>query len=131
MQYQEFMDKVKKKIRFENEEDCLRTVRAVLATLGERLPSTERRRLTTQLPKELEEFFHERLVTQQIEEHGDRYSLEEFYNRVGARAGILHGESVKKAKAVLSVLQEAVSQGEMQDVREVLPDDFRELFSPS
>lgn len=131
MQYQEFIENVQQKIPFENKDDCIRTMRAVLSTLGERLESTERRKLTTQLPKELKEFFHERLVNQQIEEQGDRYSLKEFYKRVGARAGILYEESIKRTKGVLSVLQEAVSRGEIEDVMEKLPDEYKEIFSLS
>jgi len=47
-----------------------------------------------------------------------------------ARTGVAPPAAVQHARAVLSVLQEAVSPGEMQHVRAQLPDAWARLFAP-
>ena len=59
---------------------------------------------------------------------GERFDLDEFFRRVSEREGVDLPVSVHHARAVISVLQEAVSRGEMQDVRAQLPEDFAPLF---
>ncbi len=56
------------------------------------------------------------------------YSLEEFYNRVKARADVTFQDAERLSHVVLSVLQEAVSPGEMDDVRKEMQSRFRQLF---
>lgn len=55
--------------------------------------------------------------------------MEEFHIRVKARGGTGFREVAQRAKAVARVLQEAVSAGEMNDVLQILPDEFNELFT--
>jgi uncharacterized protein (DUF2267 family) len=94
---------------------------AVLTTLGERLISSERDRLAAQLPAELKPH----LVHQPP---GMEYSLIRFYDAVAERADMDRQSIPESTRAVMSVLQDAVSEGEIQDVLNALPPEYAELF---
>jgi uncharacterized protein (DUF2267 family) len=94
---------------------------AVLTTLGERLISQERDRLAAQLPGDLKPF----LVHQPP---GQDYPLKQFYELVSQRADMASEQIVEQTRAVVSVLRDAVSTGEIQDVLDTLPPEFAELF---
>lgn len=102
-------------------EDVKRVVEAALETLGERLEKTEREKLAAQLPDPLKEPLLKRMVT-------ERYSLEELYNRISARADVGYPEAVTGTRAVMGVLQDSVSRGEIDHILRQLPDEYEELF---
>jgi uncharacterized protein (DUF2267 family) len=54
--------------------------------------------------------------------------LPEFYNRVGARADLKYQDATERTRQVFSVLRQAVPGGEIEDVLEDLPSQYRELF---
>lgn len=54
--------------------------------------------------------------------------LKEFFERVGKREGITAAEAEQHARAVLSVLSEAVTQGEIEDICSQLPVEYLALF---
>jgi uncharacterized protein (DUF2267 family) len=94
----------------------------VLETLGERLDRKVRNGVLAQLPGELKE-----LVLMRAQE-SDEYNVEEFFNRVGARADLTYQDATERTRQVLSVLREAISDGEIQDIRESLPDEYDALL---
>ena len=57
--------------------------------------------------------------------------MEEFYERVAQREGVGKDEAVRHARAVATVVQTAVSGGELDDVRSQLGDGYKELFGQS
>lgn len=123
MQFDDFITRVQEQARLDSREEAISLSRAVLETLGERLDRKVRNGVEAQLPDELKEFLLAR------KEHGDQYGLEEFYNRIGARADLPYGDATQRTRQVLSVLQEAVPDGEIQDIREDLPPDYGRLFT--
>ncbi|HXF65018.1 MAG TPA: DUF2267 domain-containing protein [Caldilineaceae bacterium] len=128
MQYDDFVRRVQEEAGLETSEEALRLTEAVLATLGERLYRSEQSDLAAQLPRGIKEF----LVAKQPPEttRGDvqRFSLEEFYNRVGARTGLRYARAVEQTQAVMAVLQEAVTPGEIEDILQELPAEYQKLF---
>jgi uncharacterized protein (DUF2267 family) len=56
------------------------------------------------------------------------YDLEEFVNRVSVRANIGYPDAVKQVKAVMAVLDEALSPGELKKILGALPHEFHDLF---
>ena len=95
--------------------------RATLEALRERLAGNEPSNLAAQLPPEIAPY---------MEGDGGReaFSVEKFYDRVAQREGVSHDEAVRHARAVTTVVQTAVTGGELDDVRSQLGDDYRELF---
>ncbi len=129
MQYDEFIGRVQKRADLGNPVDAERITEAVLGTLGELIYRTERRKLAAQLPRGLQEMFYKYKPPENIPLETEGYSLEEFYHRVQARAGRnSYHEMLKETKAVIGVLEEAVSEGEIADVKKELPNEFTELF---
>jgi uncharacterized protein (DUF2267 family) len=55
---------------------------------------------------------------------------EEFFERVSQREGVDGPKAIYHARAIIAMLYEAVSPGEMADVRAQLPADYGRLFEP-
>jgi uncharacterized protein (DUF2267 family) len=120
MQYLEIVSKVKGACQLD-EKDSERAIRTVLETLGERLPDTERKHLADQLPKELKDPVSRR-------DYVSDFDLEQFYTRIASREGIRYAEAVDRARCVMNILQLAISEGEIKDIKIHLPEEYRELF---
>jgi uncharacterized protein (DUF2267 family) len=121
MQYDEFIAHVRQRVGFASREEAVQATHATLETLGERLSRVETRQFATQLPKELRAYFLQRPGSQ-------LFDLEEFFHRVSAREGVRWQQAVAHARAVIAVLRQAVSPGEIEDVRIELAPGFDALF---
>jgi uncharacterized protein (DUF2267 family) len=122
MQFDDFIRRVQEQARLNTREEAITITRAVLETLGERLDRKVRSGVVAQLPNELKDFLMARA------EDTDRYELTEFYNRVGARADLKYYDAAERTWQVLSVLRQAIPEGEIQDILDSLPGEFGELF---
>lgn len=121
MQYQEFIKGVQKKGNIPSLEQTETVVEASLATLGERMSSTNADKLRSQLPNQLKKYLTERVSN-------NHFSLEEYYNRVGARAKIGHPHAVQWSRAVMYMLNKTITSGLRTEVLASFPPDFAELF---
>lgn len=126
MQTQEFLGQVQHLAALPDIAQALRATRAVLETLGERLGEDESRHLAAQLPQEIAHDLHGPVLGL-----AERFSSDEFLQRVSRREGVDLPVSVHHARAVLEVLQQAVSRGEVEDVLQRLPPDYKRLFAGS
>ena len=118
---------VRNRARLPDLESAMRATRATLETLSERLGNEEARHLGAQLPEEIGRF----LTEPNGEPAGERFDADEFLARVAKREEVDLPESVHHARAVLEIVGSAVSEGEMDDVRDRLPDDYHQLFAGS
>jgi len=123
MQADEFLGQVQNKAHLATLGEAMRATRATLETLAERLGSDETRHLAAQLPHEIQLFLNDGLPVP------ERFSSEEFLLRVCAREGIDLPLSTSHARAVIDVLTQAVSAGEIPDALGRLPEDYRRLFA--
>ncbi|MGH8009036.1 MAG: DUF2267 domain-containing protein, partial [Candidatus Binatia bacterium] len=118
---------VQERAGLRSRDTAVQVTAATLETLGERLSKTEREKLAAQLPRALQPYLFRRHSLDAFE----AFSLEEFYNRVRARTDVGYPDAVKQAQAVVAVLQEAVSPGEVKYIFSELSafaDDYGELF---
>jgi uncharacterized protein (DUF2267 family) len=122
VQYEEFLNKVQDRIGPTQPDEARRAIIATLETLGERISGGEANDLTEQLPKELKEPF------QQAGGDNEEFSLDEFLRRVGEREDVETDAARDHALAVMTVLKEAVSGGELDNIRAQLPQEFEPLF---
>jgi uncharacterized protein (DUF2267 family) len=120
MQLEEFVHEVADRTGMSRDE-AESLVRATLRTLAERLSGGEAEDLRAQLPKQLQA----ELIPPQEEAQG--FGVEEFARRVAARSGIDEADAGAGVVAVLSVIRDAVSPGEFDDVLSQLGRDFAEL----
>lgn len=121
MQYEEFVEEVQHRARLGSRGDAVRAIRATLETLAERLPTEEANHLAAQLPPAIGSHL-------QDSNGSERFTLNHFFERVAQREPADLADAVHHARAVISVLNEAVSAGQFEQVRNILPDEFNPLF---
>jgi uncharacterized protein (DUF2267 family) len=127
VRYDEFLNRVQEQASLSSLEEARRVTEATLQTLGERIYRSARDDVATQLPVELSNYLLNRAQPEVTPRHVERFSLEEFYNRVSARAGLSYTQAVDRAPAVMATLREAISSGEWQDLMEELPAEFDQI----
>ena len=123
VQYEEFIDRVWQRAELGSFSEAETAARATLTTLGEYLSGGEGLDLAAQLPQGLAEH-----LRRQPPDRAMLFSLNDFLQEVGEREEVNTDEASAHAHAVVSVLQEAVSEGEMADVRRQFPSEFDALF---
>lgn len=123
MEHDEFIGLLQERARLDSRGAAETVARATLETLGERLAGGEPKDLASQLPDGIGRALGAR-------GGGERFGPSEFYGRVAERAspGTDAPAAAFQARAVMSVVREAVSGGELDDVVDQLPDEFAELF---
>ncbi|HEY3298780.1 MAG TPA: DUF2267 domain-containing protein [Armatimonadota bacterium] len=121
MQYDQFIGQVQHRARLASSGEAVRATRATLLTLGERLFGGEAWNLAAQLPEEIKEFLEGGGA-------GESFDLPEFYARVSDKEGVDLRQAVFHARAVVSVLRDAVSQTEIQHALDQLPKEYNALF---
>jgi uncharacterized protein (DUF2267 family) len=117
----QFIAEVKNLAELDSDEDARKAISATLETLRERLAGEEPSDLAAQLPPKIAPY---------VEGDGGRESfpVEEFYERVAQKEGVGNDEATRHARAVATVVQTAVTGGELDDLRSQLGDGYRELF---
>ncbi|MFA5529137.1 MAG: OsmC family peroxiredoxin [Thiohalomonadaceae bacterium] len=123
MNFHDFLGQVQHRAQLRSMDEALRATRATLTTLSERLQGQEPFHLGAQLPHEIAEFLKGPTAG-----GGERFSSDEFFRRVCDKEGVDLPAAVYHARVVLEVLKEAVSPGEIDDVRAQLPPDYQRLF---
>jgi len=121
MQYDEFVGQVQHRARLASTGEAMHAIHAVLQTLGERLFGAEANNLAAQLPAEIGFYLKQA-------EQRESLSVREFFERVAKREGAEYPDAVYHARAVMSVILDAVSPGEIADMRAQLPMEFNPLF---
>jgi uncharacterized protein (DUF2267 family) len=123
MKYDEFIKHVQSIAQLESRQAAEQATRATLETVAERIVGDEASQLAAQLPQELGQCLrgHEG-------ENGQPFSLQEFYQRVSQKAGVEPVAAAVQARSVFTVLNQAVTPGELADVKANFSNDYSELF---
>lgn len=122
MNYDDFIGQVQTRARLSSLGDAVKATRATLETLGERLPLDEVKDLVSQLPPEIAYYLRQRAAFL------EKFGLDDFFKRVSEREPADLPDAVYHARVVISVLKNAVTQGEINDILAQLPDEFVQLF---
>lgn len=121
MQYDRFVGEVQNRARLPSRGDTVRAIQATLETLAERIAAGEAEDLAAQLPPELGTFLRD-------VDGSQRFTVDEFLERVAEKENVDVPDAAHHARAVITVLQDAVTAGEMDDVRTQLPNTYAPLF---
>ena len=121
MRHDEFVARVRDLAELETNQEAERAIRATFETLRDRLAGNEPNNLADQLPEEI-------AASLRGEGGRDSFSLTEFYRRVSEKEGVEEPEAIRHARAVATVLAEAVTTGEMDHIRDQLKPEYAELF---
>lgn len=121
MNHDAFVDHVRSRAHLGSREDAESAIKATLRTFGERLQPFAAAVVASHLPPE---------IGRHLDDHTRQVSLSlaEFYDRVAER----ERADIEKAKfhssCVLATLCEAIAYGEVQRLRQQLPEEFRPLL---
>ncbi|MBP0458476.1 DUF2267 domain-containing protein [Streptomyces montanisoli] len=133
MRYDELIGQVQAGAELPDRGSATRAVRAVLATLAERLPDGTARHLFAQLPADLVALVEgpeppESAGTPGGGAAAERFDLPTFSGRVAWRGGVSEDVAVRYVSAVFEVLDAAVSPDLMKKVADALPRDIGRLL---
>lgn len=123
MRYEQFIERVAARAMVPQDEAAILTY-ATLETLAERITGGEAADVGAQLPGMLQE------PLSRTSEPAERFSYDEFVDRVAVRAGVDIALAADGVHAVFATLREAVTGGEFEDVMSQLPRDFRAIVEP-
>jgi uncharacterized protein (DUF2267 family) len=127
MKYEEFIEEVQKRAHLASKDEAKRATRAALETLAESISPKERYDAASQLPKGLALYLKEPFLgpgKQPAPSHKRNLSLDEFFQRMSIREDVPPETAREHAHAVMSVLVDALSKGEFEDIRAQLPIEF-------
>jgi uncharacterized protein (DUF2267 family) len=128
MQHDDFIGQVQSRARLSSRGDAERATRAVLETLGERIPEGLADHLASPLPQEIGEHLRRTEVYAGLGT-GERFSRQDFIARVAQRASVREQQAAYLTRAVTEVVGEATQGGLMGKVAESLPSDIRDLVT--
>ena len=127
MKYEEFIEEVQKRAHLASKNEAKRATRAALETLAESISQKERYDAASQLPKGLALYLKEPFLgpgKQPAPSPKRSLSLDEFFQRMSIREDVPLATAREHAHAVMSVLVDALSRGEFEDIRAQLPTEF-------
>ena len=127
MKYEEFIEEVQKRAHLASKNEAKRATRAALETLAESISQKERYDAASQLPKGLALYLKEPFLgpgKQPCPSPKRNLSLDEFFQRMSIREDVPPETAREHAHAVMSVLVDALSKGEFEDIRAQLPTEF-------
>jgi uncharacterized protein (DUF2267 family) len=123
MSYDEFIDRVAELAGIDRDE-ARKATEAVLEALAIRVSAGQINDLRPRLPRELSGALDRGLIDS--EGQALPLSLDDFINEITAREGISKKkEAIRHARAVMTVLREAVGEKEFQDTNAQLPEEYR------
>jgi uncharacterized protein (DUF2267 family) len=128
MQYNEIINKIQELTGIREEKQAALLLHAVLGTLGDQIYRTEETLIASQLPKELKDVFFEYQPKERGRGEVAHYAVEEFYNRVKARANVTFQEAQRFSAIIMHVMKQALSPGIIENLKKELPVDFHKLF---
>ena len=127
MHNHEFLSEVERRTGLESSGEAITATRATLQTLADHLAGNAPAKLAAQLPEEVGALITE--YKNDVNAEGEGFGVEEFVNRVAEKIGLSDTEAARKqAIGVLSVLREAISEGEFDKMRGTLPAEYDALF---
>jgi uncharacterized protein (DUF2267 family) len=120
MKDDELISAIRTNSDLDDRDEVQRAAHATLTVLGQRLAGGEPLDLGSQLPTS----FGESLA---VVGEGERFSLDEFYDRVGRMEGTAHEDARRHARAVMAGVKAAVDRNEWEDMLAQLPAEYSDL----
>ncbi len=124
MQYDQFVGQVQHRAQLAKSDQAVAAIRATLNTLGDRLYGGEAHNLASQLPFEIGRYLEEGILSED-------FGMDEFFERASLREGVELPDAIHHARVVMDVLREAVSPELLSKVRDQLPREYDQLFTPA
>lgn len=126
MDFDEFTGQIQHRLELAGTGEAVRTIRATLMTLGQRLPDGNADDLAASLPMEIRWY-----MTGAVHEHSQRFDWSEFLDRVSDIEGCDRSDAAHRARVVVDLVHSEVPESDFQQLRDSLPEgkeDWRKLF---
>lgn len=120
MKDDELISAIRKNSDLDDPDQVMRAAHATLTVLGQRLAGGEPLHLGAQLPTT----FAKELAT---EGAGERFSLDEFYQRVASEEGTNKDDARRHARAVMAGVRSAVDRNDFDKMLAQLPGEYSDL----
>ena len=122
-----WLKEIMDELGIDNRHQAYQALRGTLQALRDRMPVEEATHLGAQLPMLISGIYYERW---EPEDKPERIRhKEEFLERVGEAFGWQSNIDPERAtRAVFSVLARRISEGEIEDITGILPQELRELW---
>ena len=124
MKYEELIKAVMHRANVNSRLEAQDALRATLETLSERLTQDEAAKFSSELPSEAALYMKQPFIGGLTE----RFTLDDFIQRVSQREGVELQVAGQHANAVANVISEAVSLGALEHLVAQLPTDIAQLF---
>jgi uncharacterized protein (DUF2267 family) len=129
MNFDEFTGQVQHRLELPATGETVRTIRATLMTLGQRIPEGAAEDLAASLPMEIKWY-----LTGAVHEHGERFDWQEFVSRVSDVEVTDRPEAAYHAQVVVDLVRTQVPPSDFQQLRDQLPEseddeNWRKLFA--
>jgi uncharacterized protein (DUF2267 family) len=124
MQYEEFVAEVQRRADLPTALKAQQAIQATLQTLAAYISRKERHDAASQLPKGIKTYLQRPLLSPEKRlgpGPGSPVTADEFFWWVSTLEGVPLEVAREHARAVMSVLRDALSQGEFEDIRAELP----------
>ncbi|AKH96545.1 DUF2267 domain-containing protein [Halanaeroarchaeum sulfurireducens] len=128
MNFDEFTGTVQHRLELPGTGETVRTIRATLMTLGQRLPEGNAEDLAASLPMEIKWY-----MTGAVDDHGQRFDWSEFVDRVSEIERSEPVDAAYHARVVIDLVHTLVPESDFRQLREALPEseddeNWRKLF---
>ena len=118
MNFDEFTGEIQHRLALPGTGETVRTIRATLMTLGQRIPEGNAEDLAASLPMEIKWY-----LTGAVHEHGQRFDWTEFVSRVSEIAGADRPDAAYHAQVIIDFVGTLVPPSDLQQLRDQLPED--------
>ena len=129
MDFDEFTGQVQHRLELPNTGKTVRTIRATLLPLGQRIPEGNAEDFAASLPMEVKWY-----MTGAVHEHGQRFDWPEFVSRVSEIEGSDPPKAAYHAQVIMDLVSTLVPPSDLQQLRDQLPEseddeNWRKLFA--
>ena len=127
MKYDEFIEQVEKRAHLSSESEAQRATQATLETLAAFITPMERHDAASELPRVIKEYMQRPFLgpgKHSVPGPESNVSLDDFFQSVSILEEVPLETAREHARAVMSVLRDALSGGEFEDIRAQLPTEF-------
>lgn len=124
MQANEMIKQMAQRAQMGSNDEARGALESALITLADRLPREEAKDFAAQLPEPFDRCLELARPFNEIE----KLSLQEFYQRIAQRQKCSLPRAKAMAHAATSVLADAVSAGQVAQVKHMLPGEYSVLF---
>jgi len=117
MDFDEFTGAVQHRLELPGTGEAVRSIRATLFPLGQRLPMDHAEDLAASLPMELKWY-----MTGAVPDHGQRFDWSEYVERVSDIEGSDKSDAAYHARVVVDLVATVVPESDFQQLRDELPE---------